>query len=469
MSGPPPAAERTPLPRGIWKVMAVATIGSFMAQLDATVVNVSLSSLSHALRAPFSTVQWTMSGYLLALALLLPLNGWLVGRHGVRRVYLGCFGAFTVASVLCGLAWSAPSLIAFRLMQGMCGGLLAPMAQLIVARAAGSQMPRVASLVTIPILLAPLLGPVVAGAILHVASWRWLFLLNLPVGVLAFGLAFFLLPDDRADARPRSLDLAGLVLLSPGLVLFLFGIDHLRQAYGAPMLVAALAAFVLFWWRARRKGRTALIDPGLLRLPDFSAAMIVLFLMNGVSFAGQMLVPAFLIQRGGASPAEAGWLLMPLGLGAMSAFPLMGRLTDRFGIRRVAVGGAALSLLATLPLVLLGWTGLQPAILAVALFLRGAGSGAIGIPGSSAAYAAVPKHDLPMAATALNIGQRLGGPVLSTICASFLAWRVAAAPGDAGTSVAFGEAFTLLCIPHALMLLAALRLPHRLARRPGGA
>ena len=161
---------------GVWKVVCVAAIGSFMAQLDATVVNVSLASLAADLNVSLSAIQWVTSGYLLALALMLPLNGWLVDRIGAKALYLWCFAAFTLASALCGLAWSANSLIAFRILQGMSGGLLAPMAQLMIARAAGRHMARVVSVAALPVLLAPLLGPVIAGAILQFASWRWLFL-----------------------------------------------------------------------------------------------------------------------------------------------------------------------------------------------------------------------------------------------------------------------------------------------------
>ena len=119
----------------VWKVVCVAAIGSFMAQLDATVVNVSLASLATDLNVSLSTIQWVTSGYLLALALMLPLSGWLVDRIGARALYLRCFAAFTLSSTLCGLASSANSLIAFRILQGMSGGLLAPMAQMMVARA----------------------------------------------------------------------------------------------------------------------------------------------------------------------------------------------------------------------------------------------------------------------------------------------------------------------------------------------
>ena len=292
---------------GVWKVVCVAAIGSFMAQLDATVVNVSLASLAADLNVSLSAIQWVTSGYLLALALMLPLNGWLVDRIGAKALYLWCFAAFTLASALCGLAWSANSLIAFRILQGMSGGLLAPMAQMMIARAAGRHMARVVSVAALPVLLAPLLGPVIAGAILQFASWRWLFLINLPVGVLALALAAAFLPNDREETRPRGLDLAGLALLSPGLVLFLYGSDHLDRRVGLAALAISVILFALFYRAARAKGDAALIDLRLLRSQAFSASIAAMFMVNGIAFAGQMLIPIYLVRACGLSPSYV-WL-----------------------------------------------------------------------------------------------------------------------------------------------------------------
>jgi len=440
------------LPPGTWKIVTVAAIGSFMAQLDATIVNVSLATLASELHASLSLIQWVMSGYLLALALTLPLSGWLVDRIGAKSVYIWCFSAFTLSSILCGLAWSAYALIAFRIVQGMAGGLLAPMAQLMVARAAGRQLPRVAAVMTMPILLAPLLGPVTAGAILHIASWRWLFLMNLPVGMVAMLLAIKFLPEDRAQARPRTLDLRGLALLSPGLALFLYSMDHITAPIGAAACAAATTLLALYYRSARRNGDAALIDLRLFRSRVFTASVTAMFLMNGIAYAGQMLIPIYLVQACGLSPSRSGLLLVPLGLGAMCLYPFMGRLTGRFGIRKLTNFGALLSLAGTLPLVFLAAHGLQLAILVASLFLRGIGGSAVGIPAMSAGYAAVARQDLPMATTAMNIVQRLGGPTCTTLSAAVLAWSVSAS----GT---FVTAFTVLCALHALLFFATLRLP----------
>ncbi len=448
----------------IWKIASVALMGAFMAQLDATVVNVSLSSLAQDLHTSLSGIQWVTSGYLLALALMLPLNGWLVDRIGAKALYLWCFATFTLSSALCGLAWSAGSLIGFRVLQGMSGGLLAPMAQMMLARAAGKRLAQVVGFAAVPVLLAPLLGPVIAGAILQFASWRWLFLINLPVGALALVLAFAFLPGDRGETRPRSLDFVGLALLSPGLVLFLYGADQLGkplggEQLGATAIAASLVMLALFYAAARKKGDAALIDLRLLSGKGFSASLTTMFLINGVSFAGQMLVPIYLIRGCGMSPSRTGWLMAPLGLGMMCTYPLMGTLTERFGIRRVAASGALVALAGVLPFLYLASHGLVLVVLAPALFIRGMGMSAIGIPSITSAYASVARQDLPMATGAMNIVQRLGGPTLTTLVATFLGWKLASAPTQGGLPSAFTAAFALLCGLHGLLFLATLRLP----------
>ena len=373
---------------------------------------------------------------------MLPLNGWLVERIGAKSLYLWCFSAFTLFSALCGMAWSANSLIAFRILQGMSGGLMAPMAQMMMAGAAGKHMARIIGYAAVPVMLGPILGPVIAGAILQHASWRWLFLVNLPVGALAILLAILFLPNEREEISSRELDLSGLALLSPGLVLFLYGSDHLGERIGLAALLVSVILIAFFFRMAGRKGDRALIDLRLFRSRTFSASATTQFMSNGISFAGQMLIPIYLIRGGGQSPSATGWLLAPLGLGMICSYPWMGALTQRFGIRTISAGGALLAFAATLPFLYLTSHGLVLAVLACALFLRGVGLSAV-----------------PMATTSLNIVQRLGGPTLTTLCATFLGWRLGLAQSSASLSSAFTVAFLLLCGFHAFLFAAALRLP----------
>src|SRR5277367_811958 len=266
----------------VWKITSVAVIGSFLSQLDATIVNVSLSSLAVELHSTLTAIQWVTSGYLLALALMLPLNGWLVERIGAKSLYLWCFSAFTLSSALCGIAWSANALIGFRILQGMSGGLMAPMAQMMMARVAGKHMARLMGYAAVPILLGPLLGPVIAGAILQHASWRWLFLVNLPVGVLAIILAILFLPNDREETRQRDFDLVGFALLSPGLVLFLYGSDHMGERIGLATLLISIVLLAAFFRMAIRKGDKALIDLRLFKRKTFSASATTQFMSNEI-------------------------------------------------------------------------------------------------------------------------------------------------------------------------------------------
>ena len=443
----------------IWRIGSVAVLGSFLAQLDATVANVSLSTLAVALRSSLAVIQWVTSGYLLALALMLPLSGWMVDRIGAKALYLWCVFAFTLSSALCGLAWSADSLIGFRILQGMSAGPLAPMAQMMMARAAGKHMASVFGFAAMPILLAPLLGPVIAGALLQYASWRWLFLINLPVGVLALVLAALLLPGDHEATKPRDLDLVGWALLSPGLVLFLYGSDHIRDRNGIMSLVGSIFLLIAFFGWATSNKDKALIDLRLFTSKVFSASAFTQFMANGISYAGQMLIPIFLIRVGGLSPSATGLLLAPLGLGMMCGYPFVGTWVKRFGNRIVSVGGASLTLFGTLPFIYMANHGLVITILAAALFVRGVGMSAVGVPSVSAAYSSVRREDLPMATTTLNIVMRIGGPTLTTICATYLGWRLESAPSHDGTLGAFTAGFALLCALQVLLIAAAMRLP----------
>jgi EmrB/QacA subfamily drug resistance transporter len=452
--------EKDSLDPRIWRIVLIAALGSFLAQLDATVVNVSLSSLAAELHTSLPEIQWVTSGYLLALALTLPLNGWLVERIGAKKLYLACFSGFTLASALCALSWSASSLIGFRVLQGISGGLMAPMAQLMLARVAGKHMVRVLGYAAVPILLGPILGPVIAGAILQHASWHWLFLINLPIGILAVILAFLFLPrDGDIKAVTRDLDLIGLLLLSPGLMLFLYGSDHFGEQSGIIALllsVILLAAFVRKAWQDRER---ALIDLRLFTGRAFSASAVTQFTNNGLAFAGQMLIPVYLIRALGESPSVTGWLMAPLGLGMICTYPWLGKLTQRFGIRGTSTGGASVALLGTLPFLYLSSHPLNLPILAGALFIRGMGMSAVGAPSISAAYASVRKEQLPMATTSLNIVQRLGGPTLTTVCATFLGWQLIAIHSPDAVANAFTMSFGLLCCLQGLLIVAAARLP----------
>ncbi len=191
----------SPIDRRVWVIAAACTCGPLMSGLDSTMVNVSLATIGRAFDAPLGTIQWITSGYLLALALALPLSAWLIDRVGARRIFLGCFTGFVIFSMLCGIAQSVTQLIAFRVLQGIAGGLLAPMMQMMMARHAGRHMARVIGVAAMPVMVGQMLGPSLGGLILTYLDWRWIFFVNVPVGVVALVFAWTVLPHDEGHQR----------------------------------------------------------------------------------------------------------------------------------------------------------------------------------------------------------------------------------------------------------------------------
>lgn len=442
--------------RRVWIIAAACTCGPLMSGLDATMVNVSLDTIGRAFNAPLGIIQWITSAYLLALALALPLSGWLVDRVGARRIFLGCFAAFIACSILCGMAGSVMLLIGCRILQGIAGGLLAPMMQMMMARHAGKHMARVIGTAAMPVMIGQMFGPSLGGLILSYLSWRWTFFVNVPVGLLAIVFAWRVLPRDEPVA-PRRLDILGFAMISPGLALLLFGL--VSAAHGEPGAPVALGVSVLllvgFAIRALKWPASALIDLRLFSGPIFRAAAVTQFLSNAINFGGQLLMPLYFLKLRGTPPGMAGLLLAPMGLGVFFALPIVGRLSERYGARMISGGGAAIALIGTLPFALAG-AELPVEVLAAALLVRGFGVGSITLPSAAAAYSSVTRESLGHATTAINICQRFGGPVGTTGLAIFLqyALMVTAVP-----ATAYAWTFWVLAGLAAAAILAASQLP----------
>src|SRR3954466_6798180 len=214
----------------VWRIAVVVILGAIMSVLDTTIVNVALDTLSRDLHTSLDGIQWVVTGYMLALAAVIPVTGWAATRFGSRRLYLISLVLFTAGSALCGLAWSPESLIAARVLQGLGGGMLMPIGQMILVKAAGPRnLPRVMSAIGVPIILAPVFGPTLGGLLLEHAGWQWIFLVNVPIGAIALTTALRLLPRDEPE-EAGSLDLIGLVLVASGLVGVTYGLAQSGSA-----------------------------------------------------------------------------------------------------------------------------------------------------------------------------------------------------------------------------------------------
>jgi EmrB/QacA subfamily drug resistance transporter len=268
---PGPGSQRADrVDRATWMVAGTVVLGSVMSVVDTTVVNVALHDLARDFGVSSTEVHWVASGYLLALAIAIPLAGWASQRFGAKRVWMTSVALFLAGSMLSGLAWSIDSLIAFRVLQGFGGGMIIPVGMSMLARAAGPErLGRVMSVIGIAQLLGPVLGPVLGGLLVDSGGWRWIFYVNVPVGVLALTLATRTLPTDEPEPCER-LDLVGFALLSPGLAALVFGLAETAGAGGfaeprafGPLVAgtALVAAFVLH----ARRAPNPLIDVRLLK------------------------------------------------------------------------------------------------------------------------------------------------------------------------------------------------------------
>jgi EmrB/QacA subfamily drug resistance transporter len=434
-----PADE--PLGREVWVVSGVVIVGVIMSILDTTIVNVALETLSRELDAPLSTIQWVSTGYLLALATVIPLTGWMTERFGSKRIWMVSVALFGIGSVLCGLAWSAESLIFFRVLQGFGGGLIMPVGMALLAQTAGvSRVGRVMSVVGVPMLLGPILGPVIGGVIVDTVSWRWIFYVNVPIAIGALALAARLLKADAGRADAGRLDWLGLALLSPGLAGIVFGLSESEShgGFGDPLVWAPIAAglvlvalFVRHAWGAPRP----LIDMKLFRVRSFAASAATVFLVGGALFGAMIILPLYYQVARGESALTAGLLMAPQGFGAALAMPLAGRLTDRVGGGIVAVVGLLILTVGTIPFAFLE-SDTPYGLLAGLLVLRGLGIGASMMPSMAAAYATLERSAVPRATSALNVVQRIGGSLGTALLAVVLQGEIKdqlGRGGDGGT------------------------------------
>ena len=443
---PQPAAVSDRLDPAVLRVAAAVIVGTFMSIIDMTIVNVALVRLGRDLGASgVDQVQWVMTAYMLAVAAVIPITGWASERLGGRRLFVGSLVLFTLASALCAVSWDLTSLIVFRVVQGIAGGALMPAGQILLARAAGpNRMGRVMSVIGVPILLAPVFGPVLGGVILEHLPWEWIFLVNVPVGVVGVTLALRLLPHDHAaDAEHRTqrrLDLVGLLLLATGLPLVVYGLANIAEHGIAATvswlpIVFGLVLSIVFVPHALRHANP-LLDVRLFANRAFTWASLTTFSLGAFLFGSIVLLPLYYQQARGEGVLDTGLLLAPQGIGAAIGIALTGRLADRIGGGAVTLMGLTVLLLGTIPFVTLdGDTSYW--FITAAMLVRGVGFGSTMMPSMAAAYAALPSSAIPHATPQLSVFQRVGGAVGTALLATILQAKLS----DAGTADAVGAAY----------------------------
>jgi EmrB/QacA subfamily drug resistance transporter len=492
------------LDKDVLLVAGVVVLGAIMSILDITVVSVAQPTFQSEFEASPAQAAWTMTGYTLALASVIPLTGWAADRFGTKRLYMLAVALFTAGSVLCAAATSVEMLTAFRVLQGLGGGMLMPLGMTIMTRAAGPErIGRVMAVLGVPMLLGPIFGPILGGWLIDIASWHWIFLINLPIGIGALVYAAVVLEKD--DPTPsESFDFLGMLLLSPGLALFLYGVSSIPEAgtvWDTKVLTTAAIGLVLvglFVLRTLyRAPEHPLIDLHLFRNRALTVAVIAMSLFAIAFFGASLLFPSYFLQVRGETTLQAGLLLAPQGIGAMLTMPVAGVLTDRIGPGKIVLSGIVVIVIgmamftqvaidpSQVALSASGVTITEPSylFLLTSLFVMGLGMGGTMMPIMTSALQTLRDAEIARGSTLMNITQQVAASIGTALfsvlltngfndSAAVTALRGAVATGQqpdpaiipqafADMSDAFAEVFLVATVLVALCLVPALLLPRR--------
>jgi EmrB/QacA subfamily drug resistance transporter len=396
-------------------VSVVFVAAMFMTIMDATIVNVALPTIGHDFAVSPTAVDSISIGFLVSLAVFIPASGWLGDRFGGKRVLLAAIVVFTLASALCGLATSLGELVTFRVLQGVGGGMLTPVGMAMLMRAfPPAERIRASAILTVPTTFAPALGPVVGGLLVTDASWRWVFYVNVPIGVAAFIFGALFLRQETQE-RPGRFDLPGFLLSGLGLGLAMYGVSEgpAKGWHSADVLTSIAAGAILLVAMVIVELRTAepMVDLRLLTNRLFRAANGVMVLAS-IAFLGALYAVSLYFQDGrGLSALAAGLSTFPEALGVMAGAQLASRvLYPRLGPRRHVIVGllgtsASIGLLAALgPATSLWW----PRAL---MFTLGLSMGQIFVPLQAAAFATITPAATGRASTMFNAVRQLGGAI----------------------------------------------------------
>ncbi len=437
-----PASDKLDI--GVLKVAGVVVLGAIMSILDITVVTIAIPTFQSTFHTAYTSAAWSMTGYTLALATVIPLTGWAADRFGTKRLYMMALTFFLLGSLLCSTAWNIESLIAFRVIQGLGGGMLMPLGMTIMTKAAGPQrIGRVMAVLGVPMLLGPILGPILGGWLIGVhwfgmPGWHWIFLINIPIGIVALILVFVIFASDRPEPT-ESFDFLGMLLASPGLALFLYGVSSIPQKHtvlAAGVLVPALIGLALLAAFVPHALRTEhpLIDLHLFRNRPLLFAVLTMVFFAVAFFGSGLLLPSYLQQVRGLSALHSGLMLAPQGLGAMLTIPIAGRLVDKIGPGKIVMTGLVVIAIGTAFLTQLHADTSYPLLIA-ALFVMGLGMGCTMMPVMSAAIQTLTQAQVARGSTLMNIVNQTAGSIgtatMSVILTNLLNGKAFAQPAIA--------------------------------------
>ena len=405
----------------VLRTAIVLVFGALAPLFDSTMVNVAIHTIAVDMKVTISVVQWITTGYVLAMGLAVPISGWATNRFGGKRLYVFSLAVFLIGSVFSMLSWDIKSMILFRVIQGIGAGLMMPTLQTeLVQVSGGRNLGRIMAIVSIPGLLGPILGPVLGGIIVNSLSWRAIFWVNIPICIVAIPLAVWGIPADNHVDKKASLDVIGMLLLSPAFAVFIYGIAQVARHGGVnsssvfvPLIIGIvlMAAYVVYALNVKREPA---LNVRLFKSVNFSASNILLIFSGIITNGALLMLPLYYQEVRGVSALEAGLWLLPQGIGMLLTRSWAGRTADRDGSRNIVLMSLVAIIIGTLPFAFAG-ADTSYILLSIALLVRGAGLGGLFIAIMMSAYIGVPNEEVPHASIATRIFQTIGGAFGSAI------------------------------------------------------
>lgn len=398
----------------------------FLDRMDVTIVNVAMPTFARVFNVNVTDTEWIATSFLLALALIIPLSGWLSNRFGTKNVFIFAVSMFTVGSFLSALAWSLPSLVFFRVIQGIGGGVLLPVGMALTYRTfPRRQFAKVANYTLMPTLTAPAIAPAVGGFFLTHASWHYLFLINVPIGLAALVLSLFYLEEDRVATTPP-LDAMGFVLSALSLILLLYVISRTgHMGFSDPVVQCGFAGFLLFtsfFIYHEKRTPHPLIDLKFFKIPLFIQANLMQVALQICYFGSVFLIALYFQMEVGMNPMESGLSMLVQPLGTILMLPISARFFNRYGPKYAMIFGM-LGLAGTTLLILLVTHPSQIALAAGIMFIRGLVIGCVNGPIQASSMFDIQKEDTPSASTIFSAGRQVAISLGIALSSMLLSWK----------------------------------------------
>ncbi|WP_125762783.1 MDR family MFS transporter [Companilactobacillus hulinensis] len=453
------------------KVAILLVIGAIAPMLDTTMTNVAINTIMKDLNSSVNMVQWVTTSYILALGIVVPIAGWMVDHFSGKKIYLTSLLVFLIGSIISGVSTDINMLIIGRIIQGAGAGIIISMVTTLVVRATGPEgLGSIMAIVSLPVVLAPVLGPTFGGFIIKSLNWHWIFYVNIPIALASLILLYFMMPQFKPIVAKKPFDWISLLFLGGAFTSLILGITKLSSGgkftntnVFVPILIGfgLLISYAIY---ALIFPKRALVSLKLFKFPSFTASSILL-LLSGLTVNGAMFIlPLYLQNIRGLSVVMSGIYLIAQGLGLLIARSQIGRLTDRIGARWVVLVAIVIAVIGTLPFAYFNAKTATWIILAT-LFIRGIAQGGMTIPIMSDAYSGVPSELVSEATTASRMLQNIGGAFGTALLATWIQTQLnGELMTPAHLNSAYQGAFVVTVIVTVLAVIPAWFLSHHMTK-----